>query len=172
MGYFKYGGSLNILLFEPGRFPSLSLLVGQRIGVINTACNVQAKTKWQDSGITLGRDDTVVVRYTGGTWTANPDTGFVDAAGNSRYIAKPGYTLPGAKEGALCGKVGESGKVFFIGNEAQVPVGIGNLFLCINDDLDGKYGPGFSDNEGSVTVAIGVTPKWQDELNVLNPSNY
>jgi len=160
VGYFKYGGSLNILLFEPGRFPSLSLLVGQRIGVINTACNVQAKTKWQDSGITLGRDDTVVVRYTGGTWTANPDTGFVDAAGNSRYIAKPGYTLPGAKEGALCGKVGESGDVFLIGNKAQVPAGLsGSLFLCINDDLNGEYGPGFSDNEGSVTVTINVTPK-------------
>jgi len=76
------------------------------------------------------------------------------------YIAKPGYTLPGANEGALCGKVGESGEVFLIGKEAQVPAGLsGNLFLCINDDLNGKYGPGFSDNEGSVTVAVGVTPK-------------
>ncbi|MFC5055896.1 phosphatidylserine decarboxylase [Saccharothrix xinjiangensis] len=32
IGYFKYGGSLNILLFEPGRFPALRLLQGQRIG--------------------------------------------------------------------------------------------------------------------------------------------
>ena len=35
VGYFQYGGSLNILLFEPGRFPSLSLLQGQRIGLLN-----------------------------------------------------------------------------------------------------------------------------------------
>jgi len=34
IGWFKYGGSLNILLFEEGRFPSLSLLQGQRIGVL------------------------------------------------------------------------------------------------------------------------------------------
>jgi phosphatidylserine decarboxylase len=34
LGYFQYGGSLNILLFEPGRFPSLSLLQGQRIGLL------------------------------------------------------------------------------------------------------------------------------------------
>ncbi|GAU69292.1 phosphatidylserine decarboxylase [Streptomyces sp. NBRC 110611] len=33
-GNFKYGGSLNILLFEPGRFPALQLLQGQRIGVL------------------------------------------------------------------------------------------------------------------------------------------
>lgn len=32
IGYFQYGGSLNILLFEPGRFSSLSMLQGQRIG--------------------------------------------------------------------------------------------------------------------------------------------
>jgi len=34
VGWFAYGGSLNILLFEEGRFPSLSLLQGQRIGVL------------------------------------------------------------------------------------------------------------------------------------------
>ncbi|WP_431041063.1 phosphatidylserine decarboxylase [Streptomyces sp. P1-3] len=34
IGNFEYGGSLNILLFEPGRFPALQLLQGQRIGVL------------------------------------------------------------------------------------------------------------------------------------------
>ncbi|MFE2108082.1 phosphatidylserine decarboxylase [Kitasatospora sp. NPDC059463] len=34
IGYFQYGGSLNILLFEAGRFPALQLLLGQRIGVL------------------------------------------------------------------------------------------------------------------------------------------
>ncbi|MET8698114.1 phosphatidylserine decarboxylase [Kitasatospora sp. NPDC004723] len=34
IGYFQYGGSLNILLFEAGRFPALQLLMGQRIGVL------------------------------------------------------------------------------------------------------------------------------------------
>ena len=35
IGHFKYGGSLNILLFEPNRFPALSLLQGQRIGLLS-----------------------------------------------------------------------------------------------------------------------------------------
>ncbi len=34
VGNFKYGGSLNILLFEEKRFPALQLLQGQRIGVL------------------------------------------------------------------------------------------------------------------------------------------
>jgi len=67
---------------------------------------------------------------------------------------------PGANVGALCGKVGESGKVFLIGNKKQLTDCLsGNLFLCINDDLSGEYGAGFSDNEGSVTVSIYVKPK-------------
>lgn len=32
--HFKYGGSLNILLFEEGRFPSLNILQGQQIGLL------------------------------------------------------------------------------------------------------------------------------------------
>jgi phosphatidylserine decarboxylase len=34
IGKFLYGGSLNILLFEPGVFPALQLLQGQRIGYL------------------------------------------------------------------------------------------------------------------------------------------
>ncbi|MES0836738.1 phosphatidylserine decarboxylase [Nocardiopsis tropica] len=34
VGCFKYGGSLNILLFEKGCFPALQLLQGQRIGLL------------------------------------------------------------------------------------------------------------------------------------------
>ncbi|GGO35894.1 phosphatidylserine decarboxylase [Streptomyces lasiicapitis] len=34
IGNFKYGGSLNILLFEKDRFPAVQLLQGQRIGVL------------------------------------------------------------------------------------------------------------------------------------------
>jgi phosphatidylserine decarboxylase len=158
VGYFKYGGSLNILLFEKGRFPSLSLLVGQRIGQLESNFTVQANIKWQDTGITLSKNNTATIRYNGNLWTANPATGFVDANGNSEYKAKPGYTLPGAYEGALCGRIGESGEVFPIGFEGTTPKGqSGNLYLCINDDLDGRYGAGFSDNEGAIIVNIDIT---------------
>ncbi|MET9482505.1 phosphatidylserine decarboxylase [Streptomyces sp. NPDC006638] len=34
IGCFQYGGSMNILLFEKGRFPALQLLMGQRIGLL------------------------------------------------------------------------------------------------------------------------------------------
>ncbi len=37
LGHFAYGGSLNILLFEPGVFQSVSVLMGQRIGSLNKA---------------------------------------------------------------------------------------------------------------------------------------
>ncbi|MEA2028887.1 MAG: phosphatidylserine decarboxylase, partial [Campylobacterota bacterium] len=36
LGHFAYGGSLNILLFEPKVFNSLSVVMGQRIGVLNS----------------------------------------------------------------------------------------------------------------------------------------
>jgi len=32
VGYFRYGGSLNILIFEPGVLSSVSVLMGQRLG--------------------------------------------------------------------------------------------------------------------------------------------
>ncbi len=35
LGYFRYGGSLNILLFEPGVFPGIEVHQGQRIGTLN-----------------------------------------------------------------------------------------------------------------------------------------
>ncbi len=159
IGYFKYGGSLNILLFEPGRFPSMNLLQGEKIGVFNTSCTVAANVKWVNSGIRINATDTVEVRYNGGMWTANPSTGMTDANGNSAYIAKDGYTLPGKNEGALCGRIGENGNVFLVGKVATLPKGeSGSLYLCINDDLDGRYGPGLSDNTGEVTVNVDITP--------------
>ncbi len=159
IGYFKYGGSLNILLFEPGRFPSLSFLQGEKIGVVNTTCTIPANAKWVDSGMNINTADSVEVRYNGGMWSANPDTGMNDADGNSTYIAKEGYTLPGRNEGALCGRIGETGEVFWVGNVCQLPQGAaGNLYFCINDDLDGRYGAGFSDNIGEVTVNVDITP--------------
>lgn len=122
-----------------------------------TIFTVQANKKWQDTGITITEDQSVTVLYKEGEWTANPQNGFVDANGNSSLIAKQGYTLPGSNEGALCGKIGENGDIFLIGMVKEIAVGLsGNLFLCINDDLNGIYGSGFYDNEGAITVSIDV----------------
>ena len=130
--------------------------VQQAIGNLyqtKTSFTVQSVPKWQFSGVTVDANERVYIRYTGGTWTANPATGMVGPDGNSRYIAKPGYTLPGAREGALCGKVGNN--VFLVGSGATVPAGFtGQLEFCINDDLRGQYGSGFTDNRGAVSVEI------------------
>lgn len=115
---------------------------------------ILANVKWQDTGITLTEGEKVTINYLGGKWTANPATGFVNADGNSKYVAKSGYTLPDACEGALCGKVGDTGDAFLLGSKGHIS---GKLYLCINDDLYKKYGAGFDDNEGSVTVAIYVS---------------
>lgn len=121
--------------------------------------NIIANKKWQSTGIQIIPSTQATISYTDGTWTANPhDNGgqCYNAAGNPRFIpAKEGYTMPGADEGALIGKVGET--VFLIGNGATTPAGLSGLLeLCINDDLNGTYGAGFTDNEGSINVAIAV----------------
>ena len=86
---------------------------------------------------------------------ANPATGMVGGDGHAGLIAKPGYTLPGANEGALIGRIGSNGAPFLIGAQGQLPHGQkGELQLCINDDLDGRYGAGLSDNQGSLSVEV------------------
>lgn len=120
---------------------------------------IAAKQKWQPTGITIQSNTEAQISYKSGLWTANPnDNGgqLYDAAGNPHFIpAKSGYTMEGADEGALIGRVGST--VFLIGHGATTPPGaVGALELCINDDLNGEYGAGFSDNVGEVNVAIAV----------------
>jgi choline dehydrogenase-like flavoprotein len=116
---------------------------------------VQANQAWQGTGVQVNGQSWQLAVCTGGEWTANPDTGKVSAAGNPRLIAKPGYTLPGQPEGALIGRIGTSGVPFLVGNQAQLPRGQqGELQLCINDDLDRRYGAGLSDNQGSLSVEV------------------
>lgn len=70
-------------------------------------------------------------------------------------MAKAGYTLPGASEGALIGRVGDTGEPFLIGDLAEIPAGRrGELQLCINDDLNGRYGVGLQDNQGELTARV------------------
>lgn len=133
----------------------------QDFDLVNTKTytkTVNAGQLWQSSGITVQAHEKVSVRYKSGRWTANPSTGMVDANGNSRYNAKSGYALPGAKEGALIGKIGNS--AFLLGNSGQVPQNLtGELFYVINDDVSAAYGSGFRDNSGTINVDITVEPK-------------
>ncbi len=120
---------------------------------------VDATTLWMDTGLTL--DGTATVRIAAnGEWSANPANGLVGPDGHAGLIAKEGYNLEGQVEGLLVGQVvvaGGSPVVFPVGPIGFVPDGlIGPLHLSINDDMNGIYGAGFTDNEGSLTVRITV----------------
>jgi hypothetical protein len=96
-----------------------------------------------------------VFLYKTGQLFISPQCGFVDADGEPRLISSPGYTMPGAPEGALIACVG--GKTLPAGKFYEVPLGIcGEIELCPNDDLDGRYGGGLHDNSGSIPAKITV----------------
>lgn len=148
-------GAHGIFVTNPGQ--SQSAAMPALLTVAPTT--IQANIKWQNTGVTVSPGTPVNIAYQSGLWTANPN-GFggqlYNAAGGPTFIAaKPGYTMPGENEGALIGKVGND--VFFVGMGATVPSNLkGALQLCINDDLNGIYGAGFTDNIGSVSVKITI----------------
>jgi hypothetical protein len=116
---------------------------------------VNSKVVWQDSGVDIQSGIPVSVRYLSGKWMCSPGAGWTDANGTSRYIAKPGYAMPGANEGALVGKIGGNGAPFLIGNSKVLPANQnGRLYLSINDDVPPRYGAGFVDNQGSINISI------------------
>lgn len=117
---------------------------------------VQAKQAWQDAGLNVSGTQTTTIVYQSGQWSASPGTGMRTGKGAPGYIAKPFYTLPGAPEGALIGRIGA--RVFLVGDQATVPRGVaGALQFCINDDLDARYGNGLADNQGSLVVKVSTS---------------
>ncbi|MEE9927579.1 hypothetical protein [Microvirgula aerodenitrificans] len=117
---------------------------------------VLATQPWQSTGVQVTGTQTTSINYVSGNWYASPGTGNCTGTGDPRLIAKPGYTLPGAPEGALVGRIG--GRVFLVGNAASAPQGAAGLLeLCINDDLDGRYGMGLKDNRGSLLIKISTS---------------
>ncbi|MGC5703900.1 GMC family oxidoreductase [Pseudomonas sp. NFXW11] len=115
---------------------------------------VQANKPWQGTGVQLNGISPRLVRYVSGRWSASPAGCMVDGR-NPRYVAKAGYIVPGASEGALIGRVGDTGEPFLIGDLAEIPGGRqGELQLCINADLEGRYGVGLQGNQGELTVRV------------------
>lgn len=159
----------NLFLVGDGVFPStgtsnpsltiaaLSIQAGDTLAndLKAATVQVQANQPWQGTGVQINGPSPRLVRYLSGRWLASPVGGMVDGNGSAGLIAKPGYTLPGANEGALIGRIGSTGAPFLIGDLAQIPSGQqGELQLCINDDLEGRYGVGLADNQGSLTVQV------------------
>lgn len=125
------------------------------VGNVETVSkSIPANTPWVGTGVTVAAGETVKIRYTGGRWSVSPAASNLTAQGATRFIAKPGYALPGRPEGALVGRIGQ-GAPFYVGNGYEVPVGqTGELQLAANDDVSGKYGRGYADNSGALTVEI------------------
>lgn len=124
-----------------------------------TPITVQADIAWQNTGVYLNANNTAQISYASGMWTANPEDNngqLYNANGNPIFIpAKTGYTMPGQNEGALIGKIGDT--VFLVGMGTTTPANLtGEIQLCINDDLNGIYGAGLTDNLGSIEVTIQV----------------
>lgn len=160
----------NLFLVGDGVFPTTGTsnpsltIAALSIQAGDTLCNelkaatvqVQANQPWQGTGVQISGPSPRLVRYVSGKWLASPVGGLVDGNGSPGLIAKAGYTLPGANEGALIGRVSSSGTPFLVGDLAEIPAGqTGELQLCINDDLEGRYGIGLGDNQGALTVQVG-----------------
>ncbi|MDB2385629.1 phosphatidylserine decarboxylase family protein [Polaribacter sp.] len=178
LGMFHFGGSTHCLFFRPevnlafdfdGQNPNLNaenIKLSSKIAQVFSSTpttqsfTISASSSWQNTGVEVSPTSFINVAYEKGLWTANPNitenSGLYDAGGNLQIpSSKTGYTLPGKPEGALIGKVGST--IFFIGSYATLPPNLsGNLELCINDDLEGLYGPGLTDNLGEVTVSIRI----------------
>jgi phosphatidylserine decarboxylase len=183
MGMFEYGGSSYVMIFQslPGKklfFQSGSgqvydkrpvlpkgsadtggnvTLIGAQIGIWqNVATNVSATLPWQNAGY-INEGCQYSISYQSGLWTANPNINngnLYDANGSSIIATQSGYPLIGAPEGALIGRIGNN-PPFLIGDNALTPQGqTGQLQLTINDDLNGQYGPGLTDNVGQVILSI------------------
>jgi len=146
---------------SPGaaRITSRDMLDFKKLGftyeVSRKDLTVDSKVVWQDSGVDVQSGVPVSIQYLSGRWMCSPGAGWTDANGTSRYIAKPGYAMPGVNEGALVGKIGSNGAPFLIGNSGAAPNNqSGRLYLSINDDVPPRYGAGYVDNQGSINISI------------------
>ena len=80
------------------------------------------------------------------------------------------YALPGEKIGMLLGKTDENRikSMGLSGSAGVIPGEEGNyLYLSMNDDLIGKFGEGFRDNNDEIMVTITQTPRKVVDIGVL-----
>lgn len=131
------------------------------LGALTQVFTVSATQPWQNTGIQAAANSKITIAYQSGKWTADPETNngaLYDANGCPNLpVSQSGYPLIGANMGELVARIGNN-PVFLLGDgPVSIPAGqSGPLQLCINDDLNGLYGAGLTDNCGSVTVNITV----------------
>ncbi len=106
---------------------------------------VYAYRDWQSTDIFLEQGQCAQIKAQG-EWLYSPEVGRHGPAGG--LIAPGSYPFPYARGGALLGRIGANGEVFYVGKQGgQCAQSAGFLYLRINDDILG-------DNSGYLSLRI------------------
>jgi len=118
---------------------------------------IYAYRGWQSVGLTLHPGDVLTIRAQG-RWLYSPEVGYHGPQGSSvKFPAPLYYPLPNKIGGCLIGRIGETGKPFYVGRGTTVQTkSFGPLYLRINDDI-------ITDNDGYVTVEVTVVPPAEED---------
>ena len=109
------------------------------------AVTVNARQQWVDTGIDLRAGDLLNVSATGrASWA--PNAPYTDPNGTGSAPAN--YPVPGAGEGGLIGRIGNT-QAFMVGAnlDSHRANAAGRLYLMVNDDM-------VSDNRGSFNATV------------------
>ncbi len=125
---------------------------------------VKANEAWQLTDIILKKNHIITWKVSEDDYWSFNTTMFPDGH-NAEGIPVPAlesYTLPGENIGMLLGKTGED-RIISMGLSGSADVLYGEegcyLYLSMNDDLIGKFGEGFRDNNDEIMVTIMQTPR-------------
>ncbi len=112
---------------------------------------IYAYRQWQSTGVDLKTGDQYVIQAAG-DWLYSPFVGRHGPEGGGKPVTVPTYPLPRVDGGALLGRIGDAGEIFYVGRgTGGFAEAAGRLYLRINDDLLG-------DNVGQLAIAITVIP--------------
>ncbi len=113
--------------------------------------NIPATQPYTDTGIDITVGSSLSITASGVIFITPSDTGHTPA-GSPSCIATSGFNAPGLTCWSLIAKIGANGKPFEVGTSTGLSVATsGRLFLGVNDNV-------FSDNSGSWTASVTVTP--------------
>jgi hypothetical protein len=111
---------------------------------------IYAYRDWQSTSVSVYEGDLISIQAKG-TWLYTPDECH-GPEGHRRYRAPRFYPMPGVPGGALIGRIGPDGELFYVGRSTLWrATNNGQIYLRIDDDI-------LSDNEGFVEIQITVVP--------------
>lgn len=125
---------------------------------------VKANEAWQLTDIILKKNHVIKWKVQEDDYWSFNTTMFPDghSADGIPVPALGSYALPGENIGMLLGKTDEY-STLPMGLSGSAVVSPGDegcyLYLSMNDDLIGKFGEGFKDNDGEIRVTITQTPR-------------